>query len=318
MLHIHNKTLQLALFARIVYLKDSAKENDPKRIANLALRLLQDRHLSVFEHQWLYIPLSDFPASEQGKVLSWLSTLVFKDLPVTYKNQVYFDKNYIAFTARTFLAGLELNSQAKDFHALPEVLLEYIKYQILSQDTFGYKLYFETENFTEFIQTHDVNLPSSQPLKTKELPEFGPQSSVQLITQTKLGTQVDAYTFKLSYVPITIVRQLVRHRFGVITEQSLRVVNASKRQTLLQPTETLKGTCAEDIYKQSLECYTNLVNQKFKKEDAREVLPLGTRTSLYWTVPKVSLDNYLELRLSRHAQRQHRILAEAIKQLLDT
>jgi len=314
---VHNETLSLALIARVVYLKDSTKENDPVRIARLALRLLQDRHLSVFEHQWFYVSLSDFKEDRVGSILGWFSSLFLKPLPVTFKNQIYYDKGILAFTARTFLQGLELNAQKGDFYALPQDLVEHVKYQLLAHDELGYKLYFERESFEDYITSHQIRLNEFELMGQVELPEFGENSFVGLVSKTQLSTQLDAYTFKLANVPITIVRQLVRHRFGVITEQSLRVINAKKRDYLLQPTKKLRDTCAEEIYERSKECYDELLQNQFKKEDAREILPLGTRTTLYWTVPKISLENYLELRLSKHAQEQHRVLATAIKQLLD-
>jgi thymidylate synthase (FAD) len=48
--------------------------------------------------------------------------------------------------------------------------------------------------------------------------------------------------------------------------------------------------------------YTDMIHTGTKKEDARQVLPLCTKTRFYWTVNLRSLMNFLSQREDEHAQ----------------
>ncbi|HHJ64639.1 MAG TPA: thymidylate synthase (FAD), partial [Aquifex aeolicus] len=52
------------------------------------------------------------------------------------------------------------------------------------------------------------------------------------------------------------------------------------------------------------------------KELARGVLPQFMKTRFYWTVPRISLDNFITLRTHRGAQKEIRELAEALKEMV--
>ena len=65
-------------------------------------------------------------------------------------------------------------------------------------------------------------------------------------------------------------------------------------------------TCAEDVYQ-------DLLHEGVAPECARMVLPLATRTRLYMTGSVRSWIHYLQVRCDSHAQKEHRIIADAVK-----
>jgi len=55
-----------------------------------------------------------------------------------------------------------------------------------------------------------------------------------------------------------------------------------------------------------------MISHNVAKEIARGVLPQFMITRYYWTVPRISLDNFISLRTHEGAQKEIRELAEAI------
>ncbi|HIQ50648.1 MAG TPA: thymidylate synthase (FAD), partial [Nautiliaceae bacterium] len=73
----------------------------------------------------------------------------------------------------------------------------------------------------------------------------------------------------------------------------------------------------EELFDKSLKLYEELIKEDVAKEIARIVLPLSLKTRFYWTVPLVSLDNFIKLRDSEHAQKEIKLYAEAIKEIIN-
>jgi len=74
----------------------------------------------------------------------------------------------------------------------------------------------------------------------------------------------------------------------------------------------------EQHCRQSLELYSQLVEQGVAKEQARGVLPLNIYTEFYWTVSLQALVNFIQLRKHPGAQYEIRLYAEALEQLART
>ena len=71
--------------------------------------------------------------------------------------------------------------------------------------------------------------------------------------------------------------------------------------------ETTLATCKE--------LYNKLIEEGLAKECARMILPLNTSTTLYMAGNLRSWLHYIELRAKDDTQKEHRIIAEEIKQL---
>lgn len=150
-----------------------------------------------------------------------------------------------------------------------------------------------------------------------------------------------AFRFFIDSIPMYIGEQLLRHRMASPLKRSFRYTHPEKglsdkkwqdphfwNQLVHIPPEFLglrkhhvEGE--EDAlnriivhYQQSFELYNVLLERGLRKEAARCVLPLGLRTTLYWTQNMRSIMNFMTLRLSKQAQWEMRELAKAMARIL--
>ncbi len=129
-----------------------------------------------------------------------------------------------------------------------------------------------------------------------------------------------------------IAQQILRHRSFVFQEFSQRYATAfemeeydARRQDAKNRQNSIDdlGTgiqaeflCAQqEIWAFAQERYKKLLDLGVAKECARFILPLNTQTVLYMTGSARSWIHYLQLRAHEHTQKEHRDIAEAIKQL---
>ena len=130
-----------------------------------------------------------------------------------------------------------------------------------------------------------------------------------------------------------IAAQILRHRSFTFAEFSQRYSVATEFELVelrSQDTKNRQGSGevvdplieAEGIDASSLvaieiaacgDVYKRLIAAGVSKETARMVLPLCTRTTLYITGSVRSWIHYFEQRCSPHAQKEHRLLAEEIR-----
>ncbi len=158
---------------------------------------------------------------------------------------------------------------------------------------------------------------------------------VGLVDKLELGTEMDYYTFVVE-CPLFVARQWFRHRFGSYNEVSRRYVSyepsfyipeylrrqakknrqASEDEPIEEPfNSTLLGKIKK--YTQELKAlYTEMIERNVAKEIARGILPQFMLTRFYWTVPRISLDNFIRLRIHEGAQKEIREFAKAIIELV--
>lgn len=126
-----------------------------------------------------------------------------------------------------------------------------------------------------------------------------------------------------------IAAQILRHRSFTFQEFSQRYAVATEFEPVELRSQDLKNrqgsgeVLREDDRKlgalischlQSMKAlYDELIESGVSKETARMVLPLCTRTTLYMTGSVRSWIHYFEQRCSPHAQKEHRLLAEEIR-----
>ncbi|MDW8097814.1 MAG: FAD-dependent thymidylate synthase, partial [Aquificaceae bacterium] len=156
-----------------------------------------------------------------------------------------------------------------------------------------------------------------------------------LVDSLELGTQMDYYTFVVE-CPLFVARQWHRHRFGSFNEVSRRYVDyepdfylppylrkqaqSNKQASLEEPVqEPWNSLFLKKIgwYMQDLrELYRAMTEKGVAKELARGVLPQFMKTRFYWTVPRISLDNFISLRRHEGAQKEIREFALALEELV--
>lgn len=123
-----------------------------------------------------------------------------------------------------------------------------------------------------------------------------------------------------------IAAQILRHRSFSFQEFSQRYAEATSFEPIeyrLQGKtnrqvgdEVVNLEINEEIQNHILKSamlYHTLVSNGIAKECARFILPLSTQTTLYMTGSIRSWCHYLQLRLSKHTQKEHRVIAEEIK-----
>ncbi len=111
--------------------------------------------------------------------------------------------------------------------------------------------------------------------------------------------------------PLFVARQWMRHRICTFNELSLRYCIAEREYYV--PDEKQPEL---EAYRQHMEAsfdlYERLLQAGWRRERARGVLGTAIYTQFIWTVNAWSLMNWLQKRLDKSAQWEHRQYAEAI------
>lgn len=131
-----------------------------------------------------------------------------------------------------------------------------------------------------------------------------------------------------------ISAQLLRHRSFTFQEFSTRYAPASgqfhiaearaqdsknrqaSHDTLDKYTKDWFASAQESLFQEASELYTKALAMGVAKECARNLLPLATETRLYMTGNVRSWIHYVETRCDEATQKEHRDIANAIRDIL--
>jgi len=134
----------------------------------------------------------------------------------------------------------------------------------------------------------------------------------------------------------SIAAQILRHRSFSFQEFSQRYAEASQLGSAVVPELRLQDTKnrqnsieveEEDLflkqridylYKHAQQVYEALLDAGVAKECARDVLPLSTPTRLYMNGTLRSWLHYCDLRCANGTQKEHKQIADGVKQLIAT
>lgn len=111
-----------------------------------------------------------------------------------------------------------------------------------------------------------------------------------------------------------IANEIVRHRLASYSQESTRYVKYDDIEFI--PGDRLGGSYAEDMMTRIEEAYIFLIGQEFKAEEARDILPNATATTLVMTMNFRELRHFLKLRLDKAAHPQIRELSGMILDIL--
>ena len=120
-------------------------------------------------------------------------------------------------------------------------------------------------------------------------------------------------------IPVFLERQILRHRISSKVEQSMRYVALKpslKDAYLPFSSDTSKGEEIAEAYSRCFRAYEKLIEAGVPKEQARVVLPLGLNTKMFVSFNARSFDNFLRLRLNKHAQPEMQELAREMLESL--
>lgn len=111
-----------------------------------------------------------------------------------------------------------------------------------------------------------------------------------------------------------IANEIVRHRLASYSQESTRYVKYDDIEFI--PGDRLDGSFEEDMLIRIEYTYQILIARGLKPEEARDILPNATGTSLVMTMNFRELRHFLKLRLDKAAHPQIRELAGMILEIL--
>ena len=122
-------------------------------------------------------------------------------------------------------------------------------------------------------------------------------------------------TLRIKDISRSCSHQLVRHRIASYCQASQRYTKLDGDIWYVTP-ESIENNPYYEAYKAFMESaetlYFELLDHGIKPEDARFVLPEGTKTEICMTMNLRSLFHFFDLRLDPHAQWEIRELAQRI------
>lgn len=128
------------------------------------------------------------------------------------------------------------------------------------------------------------------------------------------GSPFESVVFQFRIrAPLHVVHQWERHRISSFSEESARWVQM--RPDFFTP-DSDNAEIYEQAYDMADASYRWLLDHGESKENARLVLPLSLYKEFLWTVNARSLLNFIGLRTDPEAQREIRLYAEAIEEML--
>ena len=126
-----------------------------------------------------------------------------------------------------------------------------------------------------------------------------------------------------------IAQQILRHRSFSFQEFSQRYASATNmekvelrfqaennRQSSMHVIDEFEiYEVVEEYIERGKQLYNDLINEGVARECARMVLPLTTQTRIYMNGSVRSWIHYLQIRADEHTQKEHRLIAESIKEI---
>lgn len=119
-------------------------------------------------------------------------------------------------------------------------------------------------------------------------------------------------TFFVEGISRSCLAQLTRHRLGSFMVRSMRYVKQHPDEVVVPKTVDEKGCTSK--YKEQVasnyEVYQEMIEAGVLKEDARFLLPIGSKTSLYFKTNFREYRHIIDIRGTKAAQWEIRELAE--------
>ena len=157
--------------------------------------------------------------------------------------------------------------------------------------------------------------------------DVGPDESLKYLNTSEEEIQIIRDNFKvyLFNVDLSTRAQMVRHRCSW-QELSRRYVSGKKTpfefyiseklgNITLPVADTASTIDMETIIGASVDLYNKAITLGVKPEEARRILPQAMMTTIWGAFQPTQLANFFTLRLDSHAQREIRLVAEAMKEI---
>lgn len=146
-------------------------------------------------------------------------------------------------------------------------------------------------------------------------PKGDPEKFIRMIIKRGHESVLEhgSLTFKVR-TNRAIANEIVRHRLASYSQESTRYVKYDDIEFI--PGEKLKDPNLENLLLSAELAYKLLLTTDFKPEEARDILPNATATTLVMTMNFRELRHFLKLRLNKAAHPQIRELAGMMLEIL--
>lgn len=146
-------------------------------------------------------------------------------------------------------------------------------------------------------------------------PKGDPEKFIRMIIKRGHESVLEhgSLTFKVR-TNRAIANEIVRHRLASYSQESTRYVKYDDIEFI--PGEKLKDPNLENLLLSAELAYKLLLTSDFKPEEARDILPNATATTLVMTMNFRELRHFLKLRLDKAAHPQIRELAGMMLEIL--
>jgi thymidylate synthase (FAD) len=155
-----------------------------------------------------------------------------------------------------------------------------------------------------------TNLSYSKKDISEILDRFEDEENIAGLFERSIGrghhsvAEHSSFSFLIEDISLPCGEQILRHRTGKFTKQSYRYQTATLDAVV--PPKIKRITDALDIYlksvQQSYSAYKELVDEGIPKEDARFVIPTGTKCRMMMTIDARNLIHFLNHRVCNDAQ----------------
>ena len=284
------------------------------------------------------------PIASKQQVLDGITGFVeywdFSLANTSYESRVYFISKVasICYQSPKSLGSISLfNRLQAESHGLPSSSYEFIpvllKVSVILDGITVNPYMSHCLKFGEFVESEQYLLTNLRAL----IEDVGPDESLNYLNTDPTELQIIRDNFKvfLFNVDLSTRAQMVRHRINW-QELSRRYVSGKKSPfsfyvsnkmdnitSSFTFTNTANHSFSLDYTTQNLidACvnhYNTSIDAGIKPEEARRILPQAMMTQIWGAFQPNQLSSYFALRLDSHAQKEIRMVAEAMQELINT
>ena len=261
---------------------------------------------------------------ECGSVEEWDFSLANS----SYESRVYFVTKVasICYGNPKALSSISLFDRLQaEAAGLPSSSYEFVPV-LITKEQFAKVDLKQCYKFGELVADEQYLLTNLRAL----IADVGPEESLKYLNTSPEEIQIIRDNFKvyLFNVDLATRAQMVRHRCSW-QELSRRYVSGKKTpfdfyisekmekvdSTFWETEDTRIGTTTEDLINACLVHYDAALASGVKPEEARRILPQAMMTTIWGAFQPTQLANFFTLRLDSHAQREIRLVAEAMREI---
>lgn len=269
------------------------------------------------------------PIASKQQVLDGVTGFVeywdFSLANTSYESRVYFISKVasICYQSPKSLGSISLfNRLQAESHGLPSSSYEFIPVLLTNKQ-------FQSGDFKhcwKFGEQLDSNylLTNLRAL----IEDVGPDESLNYLNNDPAEIQIIRDNFKvfLFNVDLSTRAQMVRHRINW-QELSRRYVSGKKSPFSFYISKKMEDINVDfrgaplytaEYIELGINLYNKALDRGVKPEEARRILPQAMMTQIWGAFQPNQLGSYFALRLDSHAQREIRMVAEAMQELINT